>query len=48
MDKSVVVHNRLITSQAPGTAFDFALALAELLAGIPAACRLHSDLHYGA
>ena len=48
MDKAVVVHNKLITSQAPGTAFDFALALAELLAGIPAACRLHSDLHYGA
>lgn len=48
MDKAVVVHNRLVTSQAPGTAFDFALALAELLAGIPAACRLHSDLHYGA
>lgn len=48
MDKSVVVHNRLVTSQAPGTAFDFALTLAELLAGIPAACRLHSDLHYGA
>ena len=48
MDKAVVVHNKLITSQAPGTAFDFALTLAELLAGIPAACRLHSDLHYGA
>ena len=48
MDKAVVVQNKLVTSQAPGTAFDFALALAELLAGIPAACRLHSDLHYGA
>ena len=48
MDKAVVVHNRLITSQAPGTVFDFALALAERLAGIPAACRLHTDLHYGA
>ena len=43
-----MVHNKLITSQAPGTVFDFALALAERLAGIPAACRLHSDLHYGA
>ena len=48
MDKPVVVQGRLITSKGPGTAFDFALALAELLAGVPAACRLHSDLHYGA
>ena len=48
VDKAVVVHNKLITSQAPGTVFDFALALAERLAGIPAACRLHTDLHYGA
>lgn len=48
MDRPVVVQGRLVTSQAPGTAFDFALALAELLAGIPAACRVHNDLHYGA
>ncbi len=48
MEEAVVVQGRLVTSQAPGTAFDFALALVELLAGIPAACRLHTDLHYGA
>lgn len=48
MDEAVVIQGRLITSQAPGTAFDFALALAEQLAGVPAACRVHGDLHYGA
>lgn len=48
MDEAVVVQGKLITSQAPGTAFDFALALAEQLAGFPTACRLHTDLHYGA
>lgn len=48
MDEPVVIQGRLITSQAPGTAFDFALALVEQLAGIPTACRLHTDLHYGA
>ena len=48
MDEAVVVQGKLITSQAPGTAFDFALALAEQLAGFPTACRLHTALHYGA
>lgn len=48
MDEPVVIQGKLITSQAPGTAFDFALALVEQLAGIPTACRLHTDLHYGA
>lgn len=48
MDQAVVVQGKLVTSKGPGTAFDFALALAEQLAGVPAACRVHSDLHYGA
>lgn len=48
MDEPVVIQGKLITSQAPGTVFDFALALAEQLAGFPAACRVHGDLHYDA
>jgi putative intracellular protease/amidase len=33
VDKNVVVDGNLITSKGPGTAFDFALKLTEILAG---------------
>lgn len=48
MDQPVVVWGRLATGRGPGAAFDFALALAGLLAGVSAARRVRDDLHYGA
>lgn len=46
MEQSAVVCGRLITSQAPGTAYDFALTLLALLAGQDAADSIRADLHY--
>ncbi len=47
MDRSVVAQGRLITGRAPGSAFDFGLALVEVLAGTAAADRVRAGLHYG-
>ncbi len=43
---AVVVTEGLITSRAPGTVFDFALALAEQLVGAEAALRVRKALDY--
>lgn len=47
MDRSVVAEGRLITGRGPGSAFDFALALAEALAGPDTAQQVRGALHYG-
>lgn len=47
MDCSVVRDGRFITGRAPGSAFDFALVLAEVLAGQDAARRVRADMYYG-
>lgn len=46
MDCSTVVDGKFITGRAPGSAFDFGLALVEALAGAPAAQRVRADTHY--
>lgn len=46
MDQPAVVCGRLVTSQAPGTAYDFALTLLAALAGQDTAHRIRDDLHY--
>lgn len=46
MDCSVVRDGRFITGRAPGSAFDFALTLTEILAGKDTADRLRKDMHY--
>ena len=46
MDCSVVRDGRFITGRAPGSAFDFALTLAEILAGADTAKGLREDMHY--
>lgn len=46
MDRSVVTDGRLVTGRGPGSAFDFALALVEVLAGTAAADRVCAALHY--
>jgi 4-methyl-5(b-hydroxyethyl)-thiazole monophosphate biosynthesis len=43
-DARVVVDGMIVTSQAPGTAFEFALALVELIDGRPAADRIAEGL----
>lgn len=48
MDQSVVSQGRLITGRAPGSAFDFGLALVEALAGAHVADQVRAGLHYGA
>lgn len=48
MECSVVRDGRFISGRAPGSAFDFALAMLETLAGPEAAERLRADMHYGA
>lgn len=48
MDQSVVADGRLVTGRGPGSAFDFGLALAEVLAGAEAADQVRAGLHYGA
>lgn len=47
MDHSVVRDGCFITGRAPGSAFDFALTLTEILAGQETADRLRGDMHYG-
>ena len=46
MDRSTVVDGKFITGRAPGSAFDFGLALVEALVGAPAAQRVRADTHY--
>ena len=46
MDQSVVVDGRLITGRAPGSSFDFALALLTALRGEQAAQEVRAALHY--
>lgn len=46
MDRSVVTQGKLVTGRAPGSAFDFALALVEVLSGTAAADQVRSGLHY--
>ncbi len=48
MDCPAVREGKLITGKGPGTAFDFALALVEALAGMDAAEQVRAGLHYGA
>lgn len=48
MDQSVVTEGTLITGRGPGSAFDFALALTEVLAGTAAADQVCAALHYRA
>lgn len=48
MEDAVVIDDKLITSKAPGTAFDFALSLLEVLTDADTAARVQADLHYGA
>ena len=45
MDRSAVVCGRLITSQAPGTAYDFALTLLAVLTDEDNARSVRGDLH---
>lgn len=46
MDQPVVAQDKLITGRAPGAAFDFGLALVEVLAGTAAADQVRAGLHY--
>ena len=46
MDRSVVTQGKLVTGRAPGSAFDFALALVEVLSGTAAADQVRAGLHY--
>lgn len=46
MEQSAVVCGRLITSQAPGTAYDFALTLLAVLTDEANAHSVRADLHY--
>lgn len=47
MDRPVVAQDRLITGRAAGSAFDFGLAIVEMLSGTARADRVRADLHYG-
>jgi len=46
MAQPAVVCGKLITSQAPGTAYDFALTLLTVLAGDEVSAQVRADLHY--
>lgn len=46
MEQSVVVDGKIITGRAAGSAFDFGLALVEILAGKEAADKIRGDIHY--
>ena len=48
MDRSTVVDGNLVTGRGPGSAFDFGLALVEVLAGADAARTVAAGLVYGA
>ncbi|XP_058442655.1 protein dj-1beta [Malaya genurostris] len=45
-DKRVVIDGNLITSRGPGTAFDFALKLAEILVGLDKVKQVSSGMLY--
>ncbi|XP_053694916.1 protein dj-1beta [Sabethes cyaneus] len=45
-DKSVVVDGNLVTSRGPGTAFDFALKLGEILVGLDKTKQVASGMLY--
>jgi 4-methyl-5(b-hydroxyethyl)-thiazole monophosphate biosynthesis len=47
MEDAVILDESLITSKAPGTVFDFALSLLEVLTNSDTAARIQADLHYG-
>ena len=46
VEQSTVVDGKFITGRAPGSAFDFGLALVEALAGPQAARQVRADIHY--
>jgi len=46
MDASVVLDGNLITGKGPGTVFEFALSLLEILAGEDIAAQVQAGLHY--
>ncbi len=46
MDHSTVTEGELITGRGPGSAFDFGLALVEVLAGAGAAAQVRAGLQY--
>lgn len=46
MDVAVVLDGSLITGKGPGTVFEFALSLLEVLSGEEAAARIQEGLHY--
>ena len=48
MGQSVVAQGRLVTGRAPGSSFDFGLALVEILAGTAAADQVRAGMHYRA
>ncbi len=47
MDRPVVAQGRLITGRAAGSAFDFGLAIVEMLAGTAKADEVRTKVHYG-
>lgn len=47
MDAAVVQDGTLITGKGPGTVFEFALSLLEVLAGTATAEAVQADLHFG-
>ncbi len=47
MDRPVVAEGRLITGRGPGSAFDFGLAIVEILAGTAKADQVRAAIHYG-
>lgn len=47
MDAAVVLDETLVTGKGPGTVFDFALSLLEVLTDADTAARVQADLHYG-
>jgi len=47
MDRSTVAEGKLVTGRGPGSAFDFGLALVEVLSGADASNQVRAALHYG-
>lgn len=47
MDAAVVLDETLVTGKGPGTVFDFALSLLEVLTDADTAAQVQGDLHYG-
>lgn len=46
MEQSTVRDGKFLTGRAPGSAFDFGLALVELLSGSQTAGQVRTDIHY--